>query len=247
MFVRSYSARNGSLPAEAARAREGTHPAARRPERRKAQAADGSVPRRAGPLARHPRHARRRRLLILDASDNRAESLGRSCTRAAVTTVSEASWYEASWDDADREGVREGAGAEHSVEHDADDGHPRCPPTCRAAESTPAGVPSCNASTWRSTMDQQQALRDFDRAMAAFFGRANPAGRPRFRSRRIQARRSGFRRPRYAGAPAQPSLDVNIEAFIPPDAVTATALRSLEKPGSCFATGHAAALAYWLL
>jgi hypothetical protein len=96
-------------------------------------------------------------------------------------------------------------------------------------------------------MDQQQALRDFDRAMAAFFGRANPAGRPRFRSRRIQARRSGFRRPRYAGAPAQPSLDVNIEAFIPPDAVTATALRSLEKPGSCFATGHAAALAYWLL
>jgi putative transposase len=35
-----------------------------------------------------------------------------------------------------------------------------------------------------SSSVQQQALRDFDRAMAAFFGPGNPAGKPRFRSRR---------------------------------------------------------------
>jgi putative transposase len=35
-----------------------------------------------------------------------------------------------------------------------------------------------------SSSVQQQALRDFDRAMAAFFDRDNPAGRPRFRSKR---------------------------------------------------------------
>jgi len=35
-----------------------------------------------------------------------------------------------------------------------------------------------------SSSVQQQALRDFDRAMAAFFDPGNPAGKPRFRSRR---------------------------------------------------------------
>jgi putative transposase len=35
-----------------------------------------------------------------------------------------------------------------------------------------------------SSSVQQQALRDFDRAMAAFFDKDNPAGRPGFRSRR---------------------------------------------------------------
>ncbi len=35
-----------------------------------------------------------------------------------------------------------------------------------------------------SSSVQQQALRDFDKAMAAFFGKANPAGRPRFRGKR---------------------------------------------------------------
>jgi putative transposase len=35
-----------------------------------------------------------------------------------------------------------------------------------------------------SSSVQQQALRDFDKAMAAFFDQRNPAGRPRFRSRR---------------------------------------------------------------
>jgi putative transposase len=35
-----------------------------------------------------------------------------------------------------------------------------------------------------SSSVQQQALRDFDRAMAAFFDPNNPAGRPRFRSKR---------------------------------------------------------------
>jgi transposase len=35
-----------------------------------------------------------------------------------------------------------------------------------------------------SSSVQQQALRDFDRAMAAFFDRDNPARRPRFRSKR---------------------------------------------------------------
>jgi transposase len=35
-----------------------------------------------------------------------------------------------------------------------------------------------------SSSVQQQALRDFDRAMAAFFDRRNPAGRPSFRSKR---------------------------------------------------------------
>ena len=35
-----------------------------------------------------------------------------------------------------------------------------------------------------SSSVQQQALRDFDRAMAAFFDPANPAGKPRFRSKR---------------------------------------------------------------
>jgi putative transposase len=35
-----------------------------------------------------------------------------------------------------------------------------------------------------SSSVQQQALRDFDKAMAAFFDPANPAGRPRYRSKR---------------------------------------------------------------
>ena len=35
-----------------------------------------------------------------------------------------------------------------------------------------------------SSSVQQQALRDFDRAMAAFLNPANPAGRPGYRSRR---------------------------------------------------------------
>ena len=35
-----------------------------------------------------------------------------------------------------------------------------------------------------SSSVQQQALRDFDRAMAAFFDPANPTGKPRFRSKR---------------------------------------------------------------
>ena len=35
-----------------------------------------------------------------------------------------------------------------------------------------------------SSSVQQQALRDFDKAMAAFFGKGNPAGRPGFRSKR---------------------------------------------------------------
>ena len=35
-----------------------------------------------------------------------------------------------------------------------------------------------------SSSVQQQALRDFDRAMAAFFDPENPAGKPRFRSKR---------------------------------------------------------------
>ena len=35
-----------------------------------------------------------------------------------------------------------------------------------------------------SSSVQQQALRDFDKAIAAYFGEANPAGRPRFRSKR---------------------------------------------------------------
>jgi putative transposase len=35
-----------------------------------------------------------------------------------------------------------------------------------------------------SSSVQQQALRDFDRAMAAFFEPGNPAGRPGFRSKR---------------------------------------------------------------
>ena len=35
-----------------------------------------------------------------------------------------------------------------------------------------------------SSAVQQQALRDFDKAMAAFFGTGNPAGRPGFRSKR---------------------------------------------------------------
>jgi transposase len=35
-----------------------------------------------------------------------------------------------------------------------------------------------------SSSVQQQALRDFDKAMAAFFDKGNPAGRPGFRSRR---------------------------------------------------------------
>src|SRR6516165_8512351 len=35
-----------------------------------------------------------------------------------------------------------------------------------------------------SSSVQQQALRDFDNAMAAFFAKDNPAGRPGFRSRR---------------------------------------------------------------
>jgi transposase len=35
-----------------------------------------------------------------------------------------------------------------------------------------------------SSSVQQQALRDFDKAMAAFFGHQNPAGRPKFRSKR---------------------------------------------------------------
>src|ERR1035438_1657583 len=35
-----------------------------------------------------------------------------------------------------------------------------------------------------SSSVQQQALRDFDRAMTAFFDPANPAGKPSFRSRR---------------------------------------------------------------
>jgi putative transposase len=40
-----------------------------------------------------------------------------------------------------------------------------------------------------SSSVQQQALRDFDRAMAAFFDRKNPAGKPRFRGKR---RNQGF-------------------------------------------------------
>ncbi len=35
-----------------------------------------------------------------------------------------------------------------------------------------------------SSSVQQQALRDFDRALAAFFDKANPAGRPGYRSSR---------------------------------------------------------------
>jgi putative transposase len=35
-----------------------------------------------------------------------------------------------------------------------------------------------------SSSVQQQALRDFDRAMAAFFDPANPAGKPSYRSKR---------------------------------------------------------------
>jgi len=35
-----------------------------------------------------------------------------------------------------------------------------------------------------SSSVQQQALRDFDRSMAAFFSNENPAGRPPFRSKR---------------------------------------------------------------
>ena len=35
-----------------------------------------------------------------------------------------------------------------------------------------------------SSQVQQQALRDFDKAMAAFFNKANPAGKPSFRSKR---------------------------------------------------------------
>jgi transposase len=35
-----------------------------------------------------------------------------------------------------------------------------------------------------SSSVQQQALRDFEKAMAAFFDKANPAGRPRFRGKR---------------------------------------------------------------
>jgi putative transposase len=45
-----------------------------------------------------------------------------------------------------------------------------------------------------SSSVQQQALRDFDRAMAAFFHPANPASRPGYRSSRgIQ----GFRHSRH--------------------------------------------------
>ena len=42
------------------------------------------------------------------------------------------------------------------------------------------------AEPWlaRSSSVQQQALRDFDRALAAFFDKENPAGKPRFRSKR---------------------------------------------------------------
>ena len=55
---------------------------------------------------------------------------------------------------------------------------------------------------------QQQALRDFDRAMAAFFDRQNPAGKPSYRNRRgtqgfvVPAQAPGLRgvRPRKTSA-----------------------------------------------
>ena len=52
-----------------------------------------------------------------------------------------------------------------------------------------------------SSSVQQQALRDFGRALAAFFGQANPAGKPIVPAEERAAR---FRRPRYEGPAAQP-------------------------------------------
>ena len=54
-----------------------------------------------------------------------------------------------------------------------------------------------------SSSVQQQALRDFDRAMAAFFDPQNPAGKPKFRS---QARHAGLRDPRHQGPAPEPPL-----------------------------------------
>src|ERR1700689_5053056 len=58
---------------------------------------------------------------------------------------------------------------------------------CRQLTQARAGHPWLAAG---SQTVQQQALRDFARAMAAFFDRANPAGRPSWRK---AGRDEGFR------------------------------------------------------
>ena len=50
--------------------------------------------------------------------------------------------------------------------------------------SWPKPAPASRGCGAGSSSVQQQALRDFDNAMAAFFAKDNPAGRPGFRSRR---------------------------------------------------------------
>ena len=64
---------------------------------------------------------------------------------------------------------------------------------CRQLTAARAGYPWLAAG---SQMVQQQALRDFAGAMAAFFDPANPAGRPSWRK---AGRDEGFRVVRRAG------------------------------------------------
>ena len=55
--------------------------------------------------------------------------------------------------------------------------------TARCVSSLKRARPSRGCAAGSSSV-QQQALRDFDRAMAAFFDPQNPAGKPSFRSKR---------------------------------------------------------------
>ncbi len=76
---------------------------------------------------------------------------------------------------------------QHSHWHPGRKGAPRYLEQCRQLTAARAGFPWLAAG---SQMVQQQALRDFARAMAAFFNPANPAGRPTWRK---AGRNEGFR------------------------------------------------------
>jgi transposase len=76
---------------------------------------------------------------------------------------------------------------QHAHWHPGREGAPGYPEQCRQLTAARAGHAWLAAG---SQMVQQQALRDFAQAMAAFFDQANPAGRPSWRK---AGRDEGFR------------------------------------------------------